>query len=122
PIPYQGRAFELQFDFLEHRLELQTSEGVEKAIALSPKSVAAFYREVFSMLRGASIDLQINPRPQEIADPIPLDEDETHASYDAEYANRLWRILLSTSFVLQEFRAGFIGKSSPVHFFWGSFD
>src|SRR4029077_4692726 len=86
------------------------------------KSVAAFYRELLSLLREAGIDVQINPKPQEVPNPIPLDQDDTHASYDPEYANRLWRILLSTDMVLQEFRARFIGKSSPVHFFWGSFD
>ena len=122
PIPYQGQAFNLQFDFCEHRLELHTSSGARDAIALAPKSVAAFYRELFAMLRDAGIDASINPKPQEIPDPIPLDRDETHASYQAEYANRLWRILLSTDTVFKEFRARFLGKSSPVHFFWGSFD
>jgi hypothetical protein len=122
PIPYQGRVFEIQFDFIHHRLELRTSDGGERALALSPKSVAAFYRELFSTLRQAGIDVQINPKPQEVPNPIPLDTDETHASYNPEYANRLWRILLSTDLVFQEFRARFIGKSSPVHFFWGSFD
>jgi hypothetical protein len=122
PIPYRGRAFEIQFDFVHHRLELRTSDGGERALALSPKSVAAFYRELLSMLRQAGIDVQINPKPQEVPNPISLDQDDTHASYDPEYANRLWRILLSADLVFQEFRAGFIGKSSPVHFFWGSFD
>jgi hypothetical protein len=122
PIPYQGRSFEIQFDFVHHRLELRTSDGGERALELSPKSVAAFYRELLSTLRQAGIDVQINPKPQEVPNPIPLDKDETHASYDPEYANRLWRILQSTDLVFQEFRARFIGKSSPVHFFWGSFD
>jgi hypothetical protein len=122
PIPYQGRAFEIQFDFIHHRLELRTSDGGERAFTLSPRSVAAFYRELLSTLRQAGIDVQINPKPQEVPNPILLDRDETHASYDPEYANRLWRILLSTDLVFQEFRARFIGKSSPVHFFWGSFD
>jgi hypothetical protein len=121
-IPYQGRAFEIQFDFIHHRLEIRTSDGKESALALSPKSVAAFYREIFSTLHQAGIDVHINPKPQELPNPIPLDTDETHASYNPEYANRLWRILLSTEIVFQEFRARFIGKSSPVHFFWGSFD
>lgn len=121
-IPYHGRAFELQFDFIRHRLVLQTSDGKEGAVELSPKSVAAFYRETFAMLHEAGIELEINPRPQEIPNPIPLDQDESHRSYDPEYANRLWRILLSVELVLAEFRARFIGKSSPVHFFWGSFD
>ena len=122
PVPYHNSTFEIQFDFIHHRLELQTSDGEERALLLAPKSVAAFYREIFSMLRDAGIAVQINPKPQEVPNPIALDEDDTHASYDSEYANRLWRILLSTDHVFQEFRARFIGKSSPVHFFWGSFD
>lgn len=122
PIPYRDIFFEIQFDFLNHRLEIRTSSGEDRAIALKPKSVAAFYRELFATLRGLGIETQINPKPQEVANPIPFDQDETHSSYDSEYANRLWRILVSTEQVFQEFRAKFIGKCSPVHFFWGSFD
>lgn len=122
PIPYRGHAFEIQFDFIDHRLNLRTCEGQVSGFALSSKSVAAFYRELFSLLHAAGIQLQINPKPQEIPNPIPFDQDETHASYDPEYASRLWHILLSANIVFQEFRARFIGKSSPVHFFWGSFD
>ena len=121
-IPYQGGAFEIQFDFVHHRLEIRTSDGRERVLALSPKSVAAFYRELFSALHEVGIDVQINTKPQELPDPIPLDRDETHASYDPEYANRFWHILQSTEAVFQEFRARFLGKQSPVHFFWGSFD
>jgi hypothetical protein len=121
PIPYRGRTFEIEFDFVHHRLELKTAEA-ERAMPLSPKSVAAFYRELFSLLHGVGIEVQINPKPQEVPDPVPLDQDETHASYDPEYANRLGRILRSTDIVLREFRARFMGKASPVHFFWGSFD
>lgn len=121
PIPYRGSAFEIQFDFVEHRLELRTPDA-DRAFPLAQMSVAAFYRELFSMLRGAGIEVEINPKPQEVPNPIPLDQDDTHASYDPEYTNRLGRILLSASTVLQEFRARFIGKTSPVHFFWGSFD
>jgi hypothetical protein len=121
PIPYRGHTFEIQFDFVHHRLEIKTADA-ERAFALSPMSVAAFYRELFSLLHKLGIDVQINPKPQEVPDPIPLDQDDTHTSYDPEYANRLWRILRSTDIVLREFRAGFIGKASPVHFFWGSFD
>jgi hypothetical protein len=121
PIPYGGRTFEIQFDFVNHRLEILTSDG-GRGFALLPMSVAAFYREIFGHLRELGIDVQINPKPQEIPNPIRLDQDETHASYDPEYANRLWRILRSTDIVLQEFRARFMGKASPVHFFWGSFD
>lgn len=122
PIPYKDRKFKLQFDFIEHRLVLETSDGQQRAIALEPKSVATFYRETFAMLESSGIDVKINPKPQEIPNPIPLDQDETHASYDREYAARFWRILLSVDSVFQEFRARAIGKSSPVHFFWGSFD
>jgi len=121
PIPYRGSTFEIQFNFVNHRLEIRTADS-ERAMALSPKSVAAFYRELFSLLRGLGIEVAINLKPQEVPNPIPFDQDETHASYDPEYANRLWRILRSTDIVLKEFRAPFIGKSSPVHFFWGSFD
>jgi hypothetical protein len=121
PIPYRGSTFEIQFDFVNHRLELQTSDAA-RSLMLAPKSVAAFYRELFGLLRDAGIEVQITPKPQEVPNPIPLDQDETQASYDPEYANRLWRILRSTDIVLHEFRAPFIGKASPVHFFWGSFD
>jgi len=120
-MPYRGGTFEIQFDFVDHCLEVRTADA-ERVMALAPKSVAAFYRELFSLLRGLGIDVQINPKPQEVPDPILFDQDETHASYDAEYANRLWRILRSTDVVLKQFRARFIGKASPVHFFWGSFD
>src|SRR6476646_7648334 len=101
PIPYKDRKFELQFDFIAHRLVLQTSDGPERSIALEPKSVAAFYRETFAMLANSGIDVKINPKPQEIPNPIPLDQDETHASYDREYAARFWRILLSIDSVFQ---------------------
>jgi Family of unknown function (DUF5996) len=121
PIPYRGGTFEIQFNFVNHRLEVRTADS-ERAFALSAKSVAAFYGELFSLLHGVGIDVHINPKPQEIPNPIPFDQDETHASYDPEYANRFWRILRSTDIVFKEFRARFIGKSSPSHFFWGSFD
>jgi hypothetical protein len=120
-IPYRGDTFEIQFDFVEHRLELITSAG-KKHMALAPKSVAAFYRELFSLLRQERIDIKINLKPQEIPNPIPFDQDETNKSYDPVYATRLLRILKSTEIIFQEFRGRFIGKSSPVHFFWGSFD
>jgi hypothetical protein len=121
PIPYRGGTFEIQFDLVRHRLELKTADR-ERAFALAPQSVAAFYRELFFLLDGVGLEVQINRKPQEVPDPILFDQDETHASYDPVYAHRLWRILRSTDIVLQEFRARFIGKSSPVHFFWGSFD
>jgi Family of unknown function (DUF5996) len=122
PIPFRGGTFEIEFDFVRHHLELRTSGGRERILALSPKSVAAFYRELFSALHEAGVDVQINTKPQEVPDPIALDRDETHSSYDSEYANRFWRILVSTDLVFQAFRARFLGKQSPAHFFWGSFD
>jgi hypothetical protein len=106
-IPYEGRAFEMEFDFIHHRLEIRTPDGGEPFLALAPKSVAAFYRELFSVLHDAGINVQIHAKPQEIPDPIPFELDETHASYDPEYANRLWRILRSTDLVFQEFRSRF---------------
>jgi Family of unknown function (DUF5996) len=121
PIPYRGGTFEIQFDLVHHRLELRTADR-ERAFALAPQSVAAFYQELFFLLHGVGIDVQINRKPQEVPTPILFDQDETHASYDPVYAHRFWQILRSTDIVLQEFRARFIGKSSPVHFFWGSFD
>jgi len=121
PIPYGGRTFEIQFDFVHHRLELRTADH-ERAFALSPKSVAAFYRDLMTLMHAVGIKVHINPKPQEVPNPILFDQDETHASYDPVYAYRLWRVLRSTDIVLKEFRARFIGKSSPVHFFWGSFD
>jgi hypothetical protein len=122
PIPYREEPFEIQFDFVDHHLEIRTSGLKLLTVALAPKSVASFHREFCSALRAAGIEITIDPKPQEVPDPIPFDRDETHRSYDPEYANRFWRILLSTSMVFEEFRARYIGKASPVHFFWGSFD
>jgi len=121
PMPYRGRTLAIEFDFVDHLLNIRIADG-SRALKLAPKSVAAFYREVFSSLRELGIDIKINPKPQEIVSPVPFDQDDTHASYDPEYANRLWRILRSTDIVFKEFRAQFIGKASPSHFFWGSFD
>ena len=121
-MPYDERAFEIQFDFVDHRLEIRTCEGTASIIKLQPKSVRAFYQELMSKLRSEGISAQINTKPQEVPNPVPFEQDETHASYEPEYANRFWRILVSTKLVLDQFRARFIGKCSPVHFFWGSFD
>lgn len=121
-IPYGQRAFELRFDFLRHELVLETSEGLVKTLPLSPRSVADFYQEFLSMLRSANIAVKVWKMPVEIPNPIPFDEDRVHASYDRVAAEKFWRILLSADAVLRQFRARFIGKCSPVHFFWGSFD
>jgi hypothetical protein len=122
PMPYDEGIFEIQFDFIEHKLSIQTSAGASKTIPLAPRPVADFYSEVMSTLQSLGIDTKIWPMPVEIPNPIRFDQDRIHASYDPEYANRFWRVLVSTEKVFTEFRARFLGKSSPVHFFWGSFD
>jgi hypothetical protein len=121
-IPYRTRTFQIDFDFIDHQLQIVTSDGSTKAMALAPRSVADFYNELMAALGSLEIDVKINAKPDEVANPIPFAEDHEHASYDAEYANRFWRILVQAHRVLEEFRARFIGKCSPVHFFWGSFD
>jgi hypothetical protein len=121
-IPYRNRPFELCFDFLDHQLVLQTSDGLRQSLPLKSMSVADFYREVLQMVRSSGIEIKIWRMPVEIADPIPFDEDHVHAAYDAEAAERFWRILLSVQRVFEEFRSSFLGKCSPIHFFWGSFD
>jgi len=121
-IPYGERAFELWFDFIRHELVLETNDGIVKSLALTPRSVADFYAEFMKMLRSAEIEVHIWRMPVEVPDPIPFDQDRVHASYDAKSVEKFWRILLSVNAVFEEFRADFIGKSSPVHFFWGSFD
>lgn len=121
-MPYRDRTLNLLFDFIDHRLVLEMNDGSRKSIPLAPRTVADFYREVMAMLHAANIEIKIWRMPVEIPNPIPFDEDRIHASYDREYARRFWRILVSIDAVLHEFRSRFIGKSSPVHFFWGSFD
>jgi hypothetical protein len=121
-IPYGERAFELWFDFIQHQLVLETSDGIVKTIPLAPRSVADFYREFMAMLRSAEIEVKIWHMPVEVPNPIAFDQDEIHKSYDPASVEKLWHILLTVDAVLNQFRAGFIGKSSPVHFFWGSFD
>jgi len=121
-MPYGDRALELWFDFIDHQLVLQASDGLRKTLPLAPRPVADFYLQFMDMLRSAGFDVKIWKMPVEIPDPIPFDQDRTHASYDPESARKFWRILLSVQQVLDEFRSRFLGKSSPVHFFWGSFD
>ncbi len=122
PIPYGDVSFEISFDFLDHQLRVQTSEGAIRTLALAPRPVADFYREFMATLRALGLEAQIRTLPVEVQDLIPFDEDDAHRSYDPEYAQRFWRILAQADRVLQAFRGGFLGKSSPVHFFWGSFD
>ena len=121
-IPYGESAFEIWFDFIRHQLVLETSDGDVHKLDLQPRSVADFYHEFLAMLHTAGIDIHIWRMPVEIPNPIPFDEDREHASYDRDAVERFWRILLSVDAVFHQFRASFIGKSSPVHFFWGSFD
>ena len=122
PIPYGTRTFEISFDFIDHKLEILTCEGLTKQIELAPKTVAQFYQELLESLRALNIDAKIHAAPDEVANPIPFAEDFTHKSYDPESAHTFWRILVTVDCVFKEFRGRFIGKCSPVHFFFGSFD
>jgi Family of unknown function (DUF5996) len=123
PVPHgNSRTFEIDFDFVDHELRVQSSDGRTARIALKPQSVAAFYACLMEELRKLDLPVSIYRKPNEVPDPIRFDEDETHRAYDAEYANRFWRILVQADRVFKEFRARFIGKCSPIHFFWGAAD
>lgn len=122
PIPYGTRAFEIQFDFCEHVLAIDVCDGGTRRLPLRPQSVADFYDAVMSALADLDIRVTIRELPCEIAGAIPFGLDRTHAAYDANYAHRFWRVLLQVDRVFKLFRTRFIGKCSPVHFFWGSFD
>jgi Family of unknown function (DUF5996) len=121
-IPYGEGVFEVQFDFIAHKLIIETSWDSSKTLGLRPQSVAAFYAEFMAALRSLGIEVKIWSMPVEVPNPVAFDQDTKHASYDPEYAHRFWRILAGCANIFQEFRAQFIGKDSPVHFFWGSFD
>jgi hypothetical protein len=121
-IPYADGNFEVQFDFVHHQLVIRTSNDAIRTLALAARSVADFFREFMAALASLGIVVKIWKMPVEILNPIPFDQDTQHASYDPEYANRFWQILVCSEAIFKEFRAGFIGKASPVHFFWGSFD
>lgn len=122
PIPYRDGVFEVDFDFVDHDLILSTSEGRRRVLALGPRSVAEFYSDFMGALRALGIDCRINPVPVEIPDATPFPSDHAHASYDPEYVHRWWLILTRTDQLLEEYRSSFVGKSSPVLFYWGSFD
>jgi hypothetical protein len=122
PIPDGARQLQIDFDFIDHVLWLRTSDGHARRIMLAPKPVAEFYDELTIALKELGIAVTIRTMPCEIPDCIPFDRDTVHRAYDAAYANRFWRVLAAASEVFTRFRTGFLGKASPVHFFWGSFD
>jgi hypothetical protein len=121
-MPYRGRGLEITFDFQRHALDIVTSDGQRRELSLEPRSVADFHDEFFARLAELGIEVRIMGRPVEVAVAIPFADDTEHASYDAEYAHRFWKSLVAADRVLHQFRGGFLGKASPVHFFWGGFD
>jgi hypothetical protein len=121
-LPHRDRSFSIQFDFIDHRLVIRASDGESRALPLRPQTVADFYREVMATLDAMALPVKIWPMPVEVPDPIRFDQDTVHHSYDAEAANRCWRVLLQVARVLTVSQCGFVGKASPVHFFWGAFD
>jgi Family of unknown function (DUF5996) len=122
PIPHDSSTFEIRFDFIDHHLRILKSDGAERKIELKPQSVAKFYEAVMKALNDLDLPATINTMPNEIENPIAFDQDQEHSSYDREYANRFWRVLVQSDRVFKDFRSRFCGKCSPVHFFWGSFD
>jgi hypothetical protein len=121
-MPYERGTVEVRFDFIDHKLSIETSEGRMVAFPLKPQTVAEFYKEFMAALADLGVRLKIWTMPCEIPDPIPFEKDDIHAAYDADAVNKFWRITVWVDQILKEFRAGFLGKASPVHFFWGSFD
>src|SRR5262249_6896178 len=122
-LPHDTRSFTIELDFIDHELAIRASDGASGRLPLAPQTVAAFYRTLMSALETMGVGVHIWPVPVEIAEPpIRFDQDTVHASYDREYANRVWRILVQVERVLTEARCGFVGKTSPAHFFWGGFD
>jgi hypothetical protein len=122
PVPSTAGVFAVDFDFLDHNLYIRTSDGGVKALPLLPRAVADFYAEFMAALGTLGIDVTINTMPQEVEHPIPFEQDRQHAAYDAAYVTRWWRILTQIGTVIERYRSGFVGKSSPVQFFWGGFD
>lgn len=122
PLPCGGQCFDVEFDFIHHRLIIRVSDGGERSLPLTDQSVAAFHDAVFASLAALGIQTRIRETPNEIPDAIPFWQDRTHHAYDPEHARRFWQVLLQVDRVFKQFRSGFLGKASPVHFFWGSFD
>ncbi len=121
-IPWGNEVFEVNFDFIDHTLRVLTSGGAVKVVPLIPRPVADFYHEFMTTLHALGIDVNINPHPMEVSNGIRFDQDQVHASYDADPVHRWWRILVQVERVLEKYRSSFIGKSSPIQFWWGSFD
>lgn len=117
-----GGAFQVNFDFIDHNLAIVSSDGKKKALALMPRTVANFYQDFMTALQALGIQVKINTKPSEVENGIPFEQDTTHHSYDPAYVNRCWRILVQVTKVFQQYRSHFRGKSSPINFFWGSFD
>ena len=122
PIPHGARSFTIEFDFVDHRLAIRASDGGARDVPLEPQTVAAFYMRVMDALDALDLHVSIHATPNEVAEAIPFDQDVVHCAYDAEYASRFWRALLQADRVFTTFRARFIGKNSPIHFFWGAPD
>ena len=122
PISYGSRVFSIEFDFVDHQLVIETNDGRTETLGLAPRAVADFYQEVFARLKALGLEISIRTTPNEIPDATPLDQDWKHSAYDAEQATRFWHALVQADRVFKVFRSRFIGKCSPVHFFWGSFD
>ena len=122
PMPCGGRTFEAEFDFFDHVLALRRNDGATRTLRLAPRSVADFYREYMALLKSLELDVRIRPVPVEVVTAIPFEEDREHSSYDRDAAQRCFKVLAQADRLLKEFRGRFLGKCSPVHFFWGAFD
>ena len=122
PIPYKENIFQIDFDFIDHQIQITTNRGDFRSLELKPRSVSDFYRETIEILHSLGIEVHLWTTPVELQERIPFEQDNTHSSYDPEYAQRHWRVLVQVDRVLKEFRSHFLGKVSPVHFFWGAFD
>jgi hypothetical protein len=122
PIPYDTRTFQIDFDFIRHQLTIESNDGGVGSLPLKPQSVAAFYTRLMEEMGKLGLNVDIHKKPNEVMDAIRFDQDESHSAYDPEYASRFWRILVQADRVFKRFRSRFIGKCSPVHFFWGAPD
>jgi len=121
PIPVGNEILEIEFDFISQRLVVRTSQGEERALPLEPHSVAEFYRRVIDLLNRIGVAATISETPNEVPTPIRFPDDRIHASYDPDAAHTFWRALVQADRIFKLFRSGFVGKASPVHFFWGQF-